>query len=581
MIHGIRFNEKCNKCNKCHLRFEDQAALDEHKDTDHSVASTSDVPEVKQEQQEDEEMSLECKICFRSFENIRSLRFHKTMLHKGKLRHNCKHCSLRFERRDALWNHLREVHSARASQERDPNETEGFSCEICGKTYDTFRVLHIHKAVAHKGHKGKATQGITSFRCTLCGQKFASSTSLKMHKSRSHQIKCNYRCKLCAYRFETAKELRHHELDVHGKQHCDICFKTFDTAFQLKMHKIREHGIEMSHRCRVCSVKFETAESCREHEVECHSAVPDFKSPGSQASSSNSSVPNITCSICDARVSSFAGLKIHKILKHKQQLSFRCQSCPQNFASEADLEQHEEYFRSQESTPLTSPVSKTLKSPQPSPKEAFLTCQLCKKTFQALKGLAGHEVVVHNVRYQYRCTKCGFGAMQSSDLVEHKETCSKDTSESRIGKLKTSYYMTCRICKVSFDSLEQIVEHEIRLHGVRYIHRCKICGKGYNSKHGIEYHEEKHKSGTLATSKQTPPSPSTSRSPKAIQHKSPQAMVSRLKQAYQCGQCDDSFPTEKLLTMHTSTHRFQSVGKIFRCQVSCKQMFVFHLSNRY
>ena len=83
--------------------------------------------------------SLQCPICHRTSSCTSNLRRH-LLMHQGKYRYNCEHCSKGFASKKDMLEHLT-IHT---------NEWY-FSCEQCGEKFKNSYRLKIHKQKAHKG----------------------------------------------------------------------------------------------------------------------------------------------------------------------------------------------------------------------------------------------------------------------------------------------------------------------------------------------------------------------------------------------------------------------------------------------
>ena len=75
-----------------------------------------------------------------------------------------------------------------------------FSCDYCGKSYSTTKILHRHKQ-SHKGGK--------NIVCPVCQMAFFRKDELKSH-SNKHKTGKSINCEKCNTKFKTKKSLMRH-----------------------------------------------------------------------------------------------------------------------------------------------------------------------------------------------------------------------------------------------------------------------------------------------------------------------------------------------------------------------------------
>ncbi len=148
------------------------------------------------------------------------------LLHNSVRPFTCNECSLSFK---AL-NHLK-LHK-RAHQTVKP-----YSCEACGKAYISKGSLQNHQA-ANPNHKLS--------QCGECGLSFTDLGKYRRHLRTVHgQVESGETCSECHSMFKSKSNLLRHISHVHKKEKnyaCIVCGEKFATNSSLQIHVTREHG---------------------------------------------------------------------------------------------------------------------------------------------------------------------------------------------------------------------------------------------------------------------------------------------------------------------------------------------------
>jgi len=111
----------------------------------------------------------------------------------------CGICEESFDSVDELEDHHRQDH-----------EDHEFTCEECGRFFDTEKDLHVHQA---SEHGVKETEGF-AHECGICGRAFDSMVGLNIHHSHKHDGE-EYICTECGGEFDSREELLDHQEDSH------------------------------------------------------------------------------------------------------------------------------------------------------------------------------------------------------------------------------------------------------------------------------------------------------------------------------------------------------------------------------
>merc|ERR1719346_377953 len=113
-----------------------------------------------------------CERCSKSFSSIHQLSQH-TRVHTGEKPYKCNYCERRFKQQSHVKQHSR-LHTG----ERP------YRCSECGRTFVQLSNLQQHMGNHAKDpHKTKEFQ---SQNCQICGNGFATESSLSLHLEKKH-----------------------------------------------------------------------------------------------------------------------------------------------------------------------------------------------------------------------------------------------------------------------------------------------------------------------------------------------------------------------------------------------------------
>ena len=150
----------------------------------------------------DENVSIECVLCIRSFVTFRALHRHN-LQHHSDSKFTCPMCKKCFKTKSSLQQHQKCVHI----------EEFNYMCNICGHLFKAAGTLAQHV----KSH---------SFFCHHCKKAFVMQEDLTAHKSHCFQKK--FQCSLCDLKFSRKRDVDRHVSVVHFPvyTYCVICEKS-------------------------------------------------------------------------------------------------------------------------------------------------------------------------------------------------------------------------------------------------------------------------------------------------------------------------------------------------------------------
>lgn len=234
--------------------------------TEESIHSDNS-DEEDQDLQHDQEASIKCSYCSRTFLRESGYKRHlqthlqepikceycgrvcpkKSVLikhirtHTGEKPYECSVCKLQFATKPSLDYHLA-VHKG----ERP------FVCSVCGKSFIQNSHLTRHLRV-HTGEK--------PYCCTYCDMKFGRQGSLQVHL-RQHTGEALFTCLHCDRKFINQSTFKYHLRKLSGERPytCIFCGQTFISSSHVRKHErvhVTEKGDGANQKCR----KFKMAES--------------------------------------------------------------------------------------------------------------------------------------------------------------------------------------------------------------------------------------------------------------------------------------------------------------------------------
>ncbi|XP_071958799.1 uncharacterized protein [Antedon mediterranea] len=353
-------------------------------------------------------------------------------------------------------------------------------CGVCNKRF-LKTVLQAHLLEEH----GRKNMG-----CTMCPQKFPSTTLLTSHLILDHDIRLttqdekkeceqksdNFTCDLCKAVCEEPGLYISHMHEVHHLLmfRCDHCEKVFGTQNSLKKHLEATHSMKSQFICEYCEKIFVHEPSLKRHVEEVHEQK------------------TLPCDICLKIFPSQRRLHehmrtVHKIIVSKQSSViedlFKCKICDQEMASKGNLRRHMAVHSGQ-GTESEFKLRNDLK------------CSLCGVQFNRrylyMEHLAHHKAKGEKVNDididadDVTCSLCGRVCTTKQNLHRHMA-------------MHEEKPYACQLCDKKFLHEMSLTEHILTDHpevninvGISKVYRCEHCPSAFLRRNVYNKHMRKH-----------------------------------------------------------------------------------------
>ena len=312
------------------------------------------------------------KTCHFSTSSLSRFQCHR-LVHLRKVL-KCSRCLVDFEEKASYEDHLTQ------------HFEEGKMCEmaedcdfVIGPRIDDF---FKHVRLEHEGF----------LNCDFPSCHFSTKDSSNMTQHlRIHNDERNFECTVCQQKFISSSNLKVHTRSVHTKEkmfYCDYCEKGFATKWQMKSHVKTNHLKEkVMFDCQKCERSFYKSQSLAAHLKHCSTSRQKFKRFQ-------------VCETCGVKLKGgITSLRRHQCVCRTGDVDLKCPICSKTVSSRS-LKSHMQYHKSQTD-------NKTL-----------LTCFICNKTLTSSTSLKRHLLIHENFK-PFECDVCGKEFRQKSTLETH------------------------------------------------------------------------------------------------------------------------------------------------------------------
>ena len=301
-------------------------------------------------------------------------------------------------------------------KEKKIKQNDDKTCGSCYKVFTRIQKRKLHEKLEH------------GYYDVTIGRK----RQYIVHGIENDWEKKRHQCENCNKSYASKVALKYHELRFHSKKlleyECEICIKKFLSETTLKRHIESIHQSNCEQKCEICAAKFKRKDMLTSHCREVH-----HEANINHHYYLNSSLPAkdaypYSCDVCGDRFKRKANAKRHKKLVHDTQKE-ASKSNTHNKSEHVQINRNEEG--------PSDEIDKTL-------------CQICNKSFSAVKNLNRHIKLVHHGAKTNCCDSCELSFVRKEDLEGHNNNVHKGTSATKV---------ECEKCKKQFGRRDNMLKH--------------------------------------------------------------------------------------------------------------------------
>lgn len=470
--------------------------------------------------------TIECKVCARSFSTHSKLSRHVTMFHMTKL-FRCTPCGSSFTHERSLIKHKK----MRICRSRSSDKNALLPLEANPPTKNVTNPLKVMR--------NKIIQRIQpylnkkyKYMCSYCPRAFLSTWQLSVH-TRLHTGERPYACDDCGQRFIRKDYVKRHSVRC-TKKRCIATprlSKSVVCQSQQSAHRSPPKGFS----CAYCSSRFLLFSQLQEHFLNAHkletkvpptssaplqhhlSSIPNIKEEPMEENcdgaksicevdaAPGSKVPNpVSCPVCNMSFTNKAGLTGHMRV-HTMELPFNCKICKKGFWNKKLLHNHNRKCRygqfserttQQLEVPLKAEIdfvpndsvlvfNEASESSCTGVLQTNFSCKddLVDTSTENSEGKPVQSSTSKEKAVQYQCSECDQSFTDGLMLISHLEEHGRQEQAKK--------RVTCIVCGLGYSNRAHLARH-MKVHATKEKHSCPDCSMVMKTLSDLEIHRTCH-----------------------------------------------------------------------------------------
>ncbi|XP_012531667.1 zinc finger protein 62 [Monomorium pharaonis] len=502
--------------------------------------------------------------------------------------HACDLCGMIYRYRPNMLKHKE------MCKQLDPESRTLYKCVHCYMTFIVFKKFHYHVTADHKKK---------DFTCATCHSKFRSPSDFLAHHETHREAQSNQQVQHDSSNSQNAvqtplKERNAYETNTKSKMsprissekfNCPLCPKKFSTKVELNEHRTLHLKVKI-YSCAICRSMFSSAGALEIHMkdhgiddpnernanvscVEYGSLNEDVAIDKDSMNTSTVSDPGSQshkCSECGKVMSSYANLRRHFKIAHRNSKVYDCAECSRMFMRKDLYENHMQLKHNGKKTMIQCPecpksfvfqtnFSYHFRTAHLEKSQNGYACDICGKVFNEEASLKIHRGW-HNRANSRLSTRFILGSPRSSNNAQRESSNVESTGETserpaRARKSfpnpplqspmkKTSGNFQCQVCNDKFNDVTELRTHLWDVHCARNKPeknfsndelQCELCTNIFPDQETLAAHMRWHKANPI---------------------------LSDIRKTFTCDVCGKCYSSKKVLYKHKRLHKATVVASI-------------------
>ncbi|XP_013164607.1 PREDICTED: zinc finger protein 729-like isoform X1 [Papilio xuthus] len=324
-------------------------------------------------------------------------------------------------------------------------DVTNITCLICDKYFSSVKEVLTHLKKHKISYDFDIEMGIDEYnlgglKCLLCEEKFTYFGYLVSHVNNKHPKNC-FICDNCEQKFNKKRDLFSHIKNYHkeGGYKCEYCLKNFTSLNILRKHKNNRHLTN----CDICNLKLPNASLKQKH--------MDLEHPDNGS---------LKCDSCSKEFHTKQGLKMHtRKCKVVEEFDISVKNENDSMDFDENYEDPKKPSVKQIRENIVTVINMSTAIPFNFFKNKF-NCFYCSKDFPDSDTMRDHTILEHPV-------------------CDIKQKCIKKCRESVACVKIDISTLACKLCLISINELDNLIEHLTTTHNANYDKTITTCLQPY------------------------------------------------------------------------------------------------------